>query len=213
LLVACACWAAGVFLFFSFAGTKLPSYLYPAFPALALLVGAAGISHENPIRLWRRNWPTGNVADRSSLVGRRFLIGSRLAAWLIGVTGFALAAAFALTPVLLERLRPMAGGVLDGVALPVGLPWWLAGLLALGTAAGLLAAGPWRVGFLGAMMVLLLFGGGDRRVWHFQRPLREFSQEGGTGQKTGGQLWTQRTMHSTSPSGDPLGASLMGNGS
>jgi len=47
LLVACACWVIGVFVFFSFAGTKLPSYLFPAFPALALLVGAPQFQMRN----------------------------------------------------------------------------------------------------------------------------------------------------------------------
>ncbi|HTU02901.1 MAG TPA: glycosyltransferase family 39 protein [Candidatus Sulfotelmatobacter sp.] len=37
LLAICLSWVATVFLFFSLAGTKLPSYLFPAFPALALL--------------------------------------------------------------------------------------------------------------------------------------------------------------------------------
>jgi len=59
LLVVCACWVIGVFVLFSFAGTKLPSYLYPAFPAFALLVGATSISTFKPIRLWRNNRPTG----------------------------------------------------------------------------------------------------------------------------------------------------------
>jgi 4-amino-4-deoxy-L-arabinose transferase-like glycosyltransferase len=35
----CVCWAAFVFVFFSVSGSKLPSYILPMFPALALIVG------------------------------------------------------------------------------------------------------------------------------------------------------------------------------
>ncbi|HSB72533.1 MAG TPA: glycosyltransferase family 39 protein [Candidatus Methylomirabilis sp.] len=190
LLVVCACWALGVFLFFSLAGTKLPSYLFPAFPAMALLAGASAISNEKPTT---DNRPTRD-GDLVSVVGCPVSIGSvrqervprwlsGLSSWLIGLTGFTLAVGFALAPVLLERFRPMAGGVLDGVALPAWLSWWLAGLLALGTAAGLLTTGAWRVGFLGAMMVLLVFTAeaviAPRVHGILQGPLREFSQEAG----------------------------------
>jgi 4-amino-4-deoxy-L-arabinose transferase-like glycosyltransferase len=72
LLVTCACWAAGVFLFFSLAGTKLPSYLFPAFPALSLLVGAAGISN-GKATTEKRSTVEG---DRLSVVGCRLSIGS-----------------------------------------------------------------------------------------------------------------------------------------
>jgi 4-amino-4-deoxy-L-arabinose transferase-like glycosyltransferase len=152
LLVACACWAAGVFLFFSLAGTKLPSYLFPAFPAMALLVGTTAIS-----------------------------TGSRLAAWIIGITGLTLAVGFALIPLLFDRFRPLAGGVLDGVPIPAGIAWWLAGLLAVGTLASLVAAGPWRVTFLSAMMVLLLFTAevvvAPKAYGILQGALREFAQD------------------------------------
>lgn len=180
LLVACACWALGVFLFFSLAGTKLPSYLFPAFPGLALLVGATAISNGKPKT---DNRSTQGTDGRLSVVGCRFSIGPRLAPWIFGFTGFALAAGFALVPLFLDRFRPLAGGVLDGVALPVGLSWWLAGLLAVGTIAGLVAAGPWRLAFLSAMMVLLLFTAevvvAPRAYGIFQGALREFSQEAG----------------------------------
>ena len=35
----CVCWAAFVFVFFSVSGSKLPSYILPMFPALALVLG------------------------------------------------------------------------------------------------------------------------------------------------------------------------------
>lgn len=193
LLVACACWAAGVFLFFSLAGTKLPSYLYPAFPAMAILVGATAVSQR---RLTPDNRPAGmqneerttdnrpkREVDRLSALGRGSSGGSRLAAWLMGGTGLTLAAGFALAPLLVERFRPLAGGVLDGVILPVWLAGWLAGLLAVGTLASLVAAGPWRVVCLSAMMVLLLLTAeivvAPRAYDILQGALREFAQEAG----------------------------------
>jgi 4-amino-4-deoxy-L-arabinose transferase-like glycosyltransferase len=38
-LLFCAVWAAGIFAFFSLSGSKLPGYILPMFPALAVLVG------------------------------------------------------------------------------------------------------------------------------------------------------------------------------
>ena len=160
LLVACACWAGGVFIFFSFAGTKLPSYLFPAFPAMALLVGATAISHEE---------------DQVP----RWLDG--LAPWLIGVTAAALALGFAAVPWILDALRLRTGGLLDGVAAPVGVAWWLAGLVAVGTAGGLLAKGIRRAAILAAMMSVLIFtaeGAVAPRVYAVvQGPLREFAED------------------------------------
>jgi len=160
LLVACACWAGGVFIFFSFAGTKLPSYLFPAFPAMALLVGATAISHEK---------------DQVP----RWLDG--LAPWLIGVTAAALALGFAAVPWILDALRLRTGGLLEGVAAPVGVAWWLAGIVAVGTTGSLLVRGGRRAAILAAMMSVLIFtaeGAVAPRVYAVvQGPLREFADD------------------------------------
>ncbi len=164
LLIASACWVVGAFLFFSLARTKLPSYLYPAFPGLALLVGAAGISSQKP---------TTDV-DRVP----RWL--NCVAPWLIGVTGGALALGSGMLPVILEAARPRAGGILDGVPAPVGLAGWLAGLLALGTTSALLARGPWRPVVLSGMMALLIFTAAvaaPQAHAILQGSLREFAED------------------------------------
>jgi 4-amino-4-deoxy-L-arabinose transferase-like glycosyltransferase len=186
LLVACACWAGGVFVFFSLAGTKLPSYLFPAFPALALLVGAAGISNDKPTT---DNRSSAEV-DQLSVVSCQFSIGGArpprwlggLAPWLIGLTGAALALGFAMVPWILEALRPRAGGILNGVSSPLGLAWWLAGLMAIGTAGSLLMREPpRRATTLAAMMSLLIFTAEGMVAPHVyaivQGPLREFSAD------------------------------------
>ncbi|MEK6718455.1 MAG: glycosyltransferase family 39 protein [candidate division NC10 bacterium] len=186
LLIVCACWVAGVFLFFSLAGTKLPSYLFPAFPAMALLAGASAISNG---KLTTDNRSMSGDG-RLSVVGCQFGIGSggqiprwleRLAPWLIGLTGGTLALGVGMIPWILETVRPLAGGVLEGVAPPVGLAWWLAALLTLGTASGLLARGPWRPAFLSAMMVLFLLTAevavAPRAYAILQGPLREFTED------------------------------------
>ena len=186
LLIVCACWVAGVFLFFSLAGTKLPSYIFPAFPALALLVGAAGISHEKPTtdnRSASENDPLSFVTWQFSIApeGRVPRWIERAAPWLIGLTGGTLALGVGMIPWILETVRPLAGGVLEGVAPPVGLAWWLAALLTLGTASGLLARGPWRPAFLSAMMVLFLLTAevavAPRAYAILQGPLREFTED------------------------------------
>ncbi len=105
----------------------------------------------------------------------------RLAPWLIGLTGGTLALGVGMIPWILETVRPLAGGVLEGVAPPVGLAWWLAALLTLGTASGLLARGPWRPAFLSAMMVLFLLTAevavAPRAYAILQGPLREFTED------------------------------------
>jgi 4-amino-4-deoxy-L-arabinose transferase-like glycosyltransferase len=184
LLVVCACWAAGVFIFFSLAGTKLPSYLFPAFPAMALLVGAAGVSNGKPTT---ENRSTGGN-DRVSVVRCPFSVGrgqppqwlDRLAPWLIGTIGGALALGFGMVPWILDALRPRVGGLLDGTSVPFGLAWWPAGLVALGTAGSLLVRGVRRVTILATMMSLLIFTAemGAPLVYAVvQGPLREFAED------------------------------------
>jgi len=206
LLVACACWAIGVFVFFSLAGTKLPSYIFPAFPALVLLVGATAISNVKPttsrLRASREPQPNASTqADNRATTGNgqlfrhrriscQFCIGlegqpprwlARVGEWLIGVTGAALALGFGMVPWILDAVRPRAGGILDGVAAPVGLAWWLAGLVALGTAGSLLVRKPWRPAILAAMMGLLILtaeGMVAPQVYAvIQGPLREFVED------------------------------------
>ena len=185
LLIASACWVIGVFLFFSLARTKLPSYLFPAVPAMALLVGASAVSNG---KLTTGNRRTGNVDGRLSVVGCQFSIDvdpvptwlARLAPWLIGLTGGALALGFGMLPVILEVARPRAGGILDGVAPPVGLAGWLAGLLALGTTGALLARGPWRPALLSGMMALLIVtvaAVAPQAYAILQGSLREFTED------------------------------------
>ncbi len=192
LLVVCACWVIGVFVLFSFAGTKLPSYLFPAFPALALLVGATSISPSKPIRLWRNNRSTGEYGRPSAAgypLGGQLSAGTnqvprwleRLGLWLIGLTGGAMAVGFGSVPLILDHLRPLARGVLDEVTLPVGVAWWLASLLAVGTLTALLAKRTWRLTALAAMMGLVVLTAegavAPQAYAILQGPLREFAEE------------------------------------
>ncbi|HEX7513518.1 MAG TPA: glycosyltransferase family 39 protein [Candidatus Methylomirabilis sp.] len=159
LTVTCLCWFLGVFVFFSLAGTKLPSYLFPAFPALALLVGREmANAAEEPIPRWI----------------------SRLGSWLTSLTGCALVAAFFLVPWLFEWARPAARGVLDGVSPPTALAWGLGGLVLAGTLAGLIVRGRWRPAVLAAMMACLILtaaAAAPRAYAIVQGSLREFSEE------------------------------------
>ena len=146
VVVACAVWVGTVFLFFSLAATKLPSYLFPAFPALALLVGALGQPGGATVP------GSGNRASVSAHPADpipRWL--DRLSLWILGGLGALQGIAAALAPVILEAARPAARGVLDGVEVPAGLVWGVAGLCVLGTAAGLLSSPAWRPAVLGAM--------------------------------------------------------------
>jgi 4-amino-4-deoxy-L-arabinose transferase-like glycosyltransferase len=185
LTVTCLCWFVGVFVFFSLAGTKLPSYLFPAFPALALLVGSGGMNNEKPTTDDR----SMTAVDRLSVASCQFSVAaeepiprwvSRVGSWLMGLTGCALAAAFFLVPWVFEWARPAARGVLDGVSPPTDLAWGLGGLVLAGTLAGLIAKGRWRPAVLAAMMACLILtaaAAAPRAYAIVQGPLREFSEE------------------------------------
>jgi len=190
LTVTCLCWLTGLFVFFSLAGTKLPSYLFPAFPAMALLVGGAiAISNEKPTT---DNRPTVARIDRFSVLGCQLSIAAERPVprwvtsptpWLIGVTGGTLVVGLFLLPLGLDRLRPAARGVLDGVAPPTGISWGLAALLLVGIAASLVARGRWRPALLAATMCGLVLTAAlavaPMAYAIAQGSLREFSEEAG----------------------------------
>jgi 4-amino-4-deoxy-L-arabinose transferase-like glycosyltransferase len=161
LAVACLCWVGGLFLFFSLAGTKLPSYLFPAFPAMALLVGRA-------------------IADDAAASGIPRWV-SNLTPWAIGLTGGVLGTGLLLLPLAFDALRAAARGVLDGVAPPTGLTWALAGTLLLGTAGALLTRRQWRPMVLGVTASGLLLAAVltvAPTAYHIlQGSLREFAEE------------------------------------
>jgi len=200
LAVTCLCWLTGLFVFFSLAGTKLPSYLFPAFPAMALLAGSAiAIANGKPTCLRRErgrqatdNRTTAAPIDRFSVVGCQMSIAAeqsvprwvtRLTPWLIGVTGGTLAVGLFLLPLVLDRLRPAARGVLDGVAPPTGISWGLAALLLVGIAASLVAKGRWQPALLAATMCGLVLTAAlavaPMAYAIAQGSLREFSEEAG----------------------------------
>ena len=182
--VACLCWLMGLFVFFSLAGTKLPSYLFPAFPAMALLMGST--INNGQLTMKNRSMTVG----RFSIVNSPFSIEpalppprwvSALTPWLIGVTGGVLAVGLLALPLMFDRLRPAARGVLDGVAPPIGLGCGLAALLLVGVTAGVLARGQWRPALLAATMIgLILTAAGVVAPMAYtisQGALREFSAD------------------------------------
>lgn len=164
LLVVCAAWAVGLFLFFSLAGTKLPSYLFPAFPALALLAGHALAA-----------------ASRGAKDGRPALRFLAAAPWLFAGTAAILAGGMAALPVILDRVRPVSRGVLDDVGVPVWLTSGLAAWVVLGAALALALGWSRRGAVLAVMMVGLILAAEvlvAPQVYRIaQAPLRAFTQE------------------------------------
>ncbi len=77
-------WFGVIFVFFSLSGTKLPSYIFPAFPALALLTGAAGEA----------------LLDGEARAGK----GGQWFDWLVGGSGASLALAFVLLPFIVGNI-------------------------------------------------------------------------------------------------------------
>jgi 4-amino-4-deoxy-L-arabinose transferase-like glycosyltransferase len=78
-------WCGVVVLFFSFSRTKLPSYIFPAVPALALLTGATGEA----------------VLDERRQEGRW----TRACDWLMGGMACSLAAILLLLPLIADHIR------------------------------------------------------------------------------------------------------------
>ncbi|MFB3820327.1 MAG: hypothetical protein ACE147_21940, partial [Candidatus Methylomirabilales bacterium] len=173
LRVVCGTWALGLFLFFSLAGTKLPSYLFPAFPALALLAGQALAAAAGCTK-----------ASRPSI---RFL---GAAPWLFAGTAGLLALGMAALPLILDRVRPVSRGVLDDVAVPAWLGSGLAAWLAIGTLLALAAGWGGRGAVLAGMMVGLILAAEVLVVPEVYRiaqaPLRAFSEEARAIAGTGG---------------------------
>jgi 4-amino-4-deoxy-L-arabinose transferase-like glycosyltransferase len=156
----CAVWFGVTFLFFSGARTKLPSYLFPAFPALGFLVAG---------------WMTGAPASRRAL---------RWSAALLAFLGLAYAAGAASVPWILQ----LASRQVPALAETPYTGWVhgvLAVLIAAGTVAGAVAAwGARRAaagGVLATMMVLvggtLLQGVLPLAHEYVQRPLQSLVEE------------------------------------
>ncbi len=103
-LVLCGCWAGVWVACFSLAATKLPNYVAPAYPALALLTGHFLV-----------DWRHAPAGSRLLLV--------RLALWTLAVVGLALVAAAWIAG------KPVLGNdwavALVGLALPAGAAWAL----------------------------------------------------------------------------------------
>ena len=123
-------WFGVVFVFFSLSGTKLPSYIFPAFPALSLLAGAGG---EGLLGEWGRAASGGKAFD-----------------WVVaGIAGL-LAVGLCMVPLITGALRPP---IHFGAA-----PYVLATVFLVGPALAVLArrGGQWNLALaaLTATMVL-----------------------------------------------------------
>ena len=138
LLATCLAWFVSVFVFFSLAATKLPSYLFLAFPALALLAGRTIAMTEE-----------GGGDDKSPRWATR--LGNGL---LLGI-GLPLAAGLCLLPFVFDRIRPLTRGVLDGVPPPTGIAWAIGLLVFIGTVTGATCL-RWRGQILAAMMIIFI---------------------------------------------------------
>ncbi len=104
-------WFGVTFAFFSLSGTKLPSYIFPAFPALALLVGATGEA-----LLYHR--------DTSQQGGRVF-------DWVVIGIGCLLALGVSVLPLIVGRIDLRKAPAIADLHLGLA-PYILALLLALG---------------------------------------------------------------------------------
>ncbi len=156
----CAVWFGVTFLFFSGARTKLPTYLFPAFPALALVVAGWVTCERVSRRAWR--WSGALLA----VLGLAYAAGAAAVPWVLQV-------AARQVPALAER--PYSGWI----------HVLLAALLAAGTAAAAIAA--WRArpaAAAGALAIMMLLVGGALLQWvlplahgYVQRPLQSLVEE------------------------------------
>ncbi|HEV3137813.1 MAG TPA: glycosyltransferase family 39 protein, partial [Pirellulales bacterium] len=117
------CWVAVWVGFFSLAGTKLPNYVVPAFPALALATGCLAdhwLREPSTVsRVWLR-WAWGTLAlvgvgmaVALPIVGRLYLRGD----WLLGLVGLVPLAGALAGLILSERGKTRAAiGALSGMS-------------------------------------------------------------------------------------------------
>ncbi|MBI4379906.1 MAG: glycosyltransferase family 39 protein [candidate division NC10 bacterium] len=155
-------WFGVVFVFFSLSGTKLPSYIFPAFPALALLAGAAGET----------------LLDGEARAGK----GGTSFDWLVGGIGGSLAGALVLLPIIVGSIRLRKAP--DVPPFNLGLtPYLLAILFVLGPVIAVWARrrgrGNMALAALATTMVLCLLVAVHRVATVIQEglqsPLREFA--------------------------------------
>ena len=149
-------WFGVVFVFFSLSGTKLPSYIFPSFPALSLLAGAEG---EGLLGEWGR-------AER----------GGRAFDWVVAGIAGPLAIGLCVAPLVTGALRP---------PIHLGaVPYVLAAVFLIGSLLAVLARrrgrGNLTLAALAAMMVLNILLA-VRLVAppiqeSQQRPLRDFAE-------------------------------------
>jgi 4-amino-4-deoxy-L-arabinose transferase-like glycosyltransferase len=125
----CAAWALGIFVFFSFSGSKLPGYVVPIFPALAWL--AARVLLQADAATWRRLrwWMLAGLAVVASVVMVVMLRSEQpalqaYALWVLGAAAVA-AAAVALAAAFERR------GARDASLACAAVGWWLAGTLGM----------------------------------------------------------------------------------
>jgi 4-amino-4-deoxy-L-arabinose transferase-like glycosyltransferase len=90
-------WSAFVLLFFSASGSKLPSYILPMFPALALLVGLALRTARTDLLRWHLMLPVG--------------------LWLLALAGSTQIGRLASRNIELEELLPIGIGIRAGAAM------------------------------------------------------------------------------------------------
>ena len=125
----CAAWALGIFVFFSFSGSKLPGYVVPMFPALAWL--GARVLLQADAATWRRLrwWMFAGLALVVAVVMVVMWRSERPALqayslWLLGAAAVA-AAAVALAAALERR------GARDASLACAAVGWWLAGTVGM----------------------------------------------------------------------------------
>lgn len=132
-----AVWMAAIFLIFSFVKSKLPGYIYPMFPASAVLVGATWswcIEHGKLISLRRCAWVGFIIAALFATalqVGQRFLKepipGLSTVLWLMGIS-LAVGSALAVVLLYMNRGKAAFAALCAGtsgflmVAFTMGLP-------------------------------------------------------------------------------------------
>ncbi|MEP7329230.1 MAG: glycosyltransferase family 39 protein [Betaproteobacteria bacterium] len=109
----CTVWSAFIFLFFSISGSKLPSYILPLFPALALVIGFEMTRLSSRALAW--------IAMPLS-VGATLLV----AAWLVAYPRLVATLSDAITPAAIyQEFGPWIGATLGVFAVGGTLAWML----------------------------------------------------------------------------------------
>lgn len=129
-------WFLTTLLFFTFAKTKLPNYVLPLFPAMAILIGS-----------WWSDYLSSKLKE---------IQGIKISRIILGLTSFLLALTFGMTPFILNKLaEKYPGHFIESLDIRAGC-WILAGTFLIGGMGGVLTLSRFKRTSFGILILTMV---------------------------------------------------------